>query len=236
MRGEEGAGKVERRQRGNRGGSRRGWWELTRGRGGGGGGDGKERRTVSSNRPPRPGSSKPHSSLGSTSSSNAESTNSPFILRLNGPSLSSAKESAPHWRTTAPGRYQSMMACMTCSVQERRKEQEREDGGSEDRRKRKGQDQLGSTQASSPRNPTHRPEHPLVTLIINPIFERKVDRIPLALALASIAQRAGSRKVVAKLVERGRHDPVRGVEGFFYAVAMVYVDVDVQDAGVVSLV
>lgn len=37
----------------------------------------------------------------------------PCIERLKEPSLSEANESAPHCKMTAPGLYQSIIACMT---------------------------------------------------------------------------------------------------------------------------
>lgn len=37
----------------------------------------------------------------------------PFMLRLNGPILSPASESDPHWRTIALGRYHSIVRWMT---------------------------------------------------------------------------------------------------------------------------
>jgi len=39
----------------------------------------------------------------------------PCIERLKEPSLSEASESAPHCKMTAPGLYQSIIACMTCT-------------------------------------------------------------------------------------------------------------------------
>lgn len=82
------------------------------------------------------------------------------------------------------------------------------------------------------RHATHRPEHPAIALIVNPILQREVNRIALASALALVAERARARKVVAKLMEARRHHPIGGVEGLLDTIAMVHVNVDVEDAGV----
>ena len=51
-------------------------------------------------------------------------------------------------------------------------------------------------------------------------------------ANTDIAELASARKVFAVLVERDSHDAVGGVEGFLDAVAVVNVDVDVENAWV----
>jgi len=45
---------------------------------------------------------------------------------------------------------------------------------------------------------------------------------------------AGEEDLGLVLVEGDRHDAVGGEEGFFYAVAVVHVDVDVEDPGVAA--
>lgn len=42
-----------------------------------------------------------------------------------------------------------------------------------------------------------------------------------------------AREVLSVLVERNRHNTVRGVEGFLHAIAMMDVNIDVQDSLVV---
>ena len=54
------------------------------------------------------------------------------------------------------------------------------------------------------------------------------------LADPAVVDVAGSGEKVAEFVERSGHDTVVGVEGFFDAVAVVDVDVDVEDAFVFS--
>lgn len=86
------------------------------------------------------------------------------------------------------------------------------------------------TQASA----AYRFEHALVALVVDAVLEGEVDSVALPAALALVSLCACSGEKVAKLVERGGHDAVGGVKGLFDAVAVVDVDVDVEDAGVVA--
>mmetsp|Transcript_2964 Transcript_2964/g.8483 ORF Transcript_2964/g.8483 Transcript_2964/m.8483 type:complete len:363 (+) Transcript_2964:45-1133(+) len=75
-----------------------------------------------------------------------------------------------------------------------------------------------------------RPEDGREALVIHAIVQRKVNRVVFALVCTNILHITGSREVLAELVERGGHDSVRRVEGFFNSISMVNVNVDVQDA------
>ena len=76
-------------------------------------------------------------------------------------------------------------------------------------------------------------EHAAVAVVVDAVLERVVDGVALAAPLALVALGARAGEEVAELVERGRHDAVGRVEGLLDAVAVVDVDVDVQDARVV---
>ncbi|RUS32932.1 hypothetical protein BC938DRAFT_473769 [Jimgerdemannia flammicorona] len=71
--------------------------------------------------------------------------------------------------------------------------------------------------------------------IINTVTERDVDRVIFAQGGANLIHVACAReKVAIVLVEGHSHNAICGVKGFLDAVAMVDVDVDVQDTGIVS--
>ena len=80
----------------------------------------------------------------------------------------------------------------------------------------------------------HRLEHALVRLIRDAVSQREVDGVVLTIANTNIAKLARTRKVFAILVEGNRHDAVSGVEGFFDAVAVVDINVDIEDALLVA--
>jgi hypothetical protein len=69
----------------------------------------------------------------------------------------------------------------------------------------------------------------LVRRIINTVSEREIDSVVLASANSNVAKLTSTRKVLAVLVKRDSHDSVRGIKGFFNAIAMVDIDVDIQD-------
>jgi hypothetical protein len=73
-------------------------------------------------------------------------------------------------------------------------------------------------------------EDVLVGLIGNAIAQGKVDGIMLALADANVAELTGSREILAIFVERDGHDAVGRVEGLFDAVAVVHINVNVENA------
>eukprot|EP00359_Climacostomum_virens_P001020 CAMPEP_0204898078 /NCGR_PEP_ID=MMETSP1397-20131031/1084_1 /ASSEMBLY_ACC=CAM_ASM_000891 /TAXON_ID=49980 /ORGANISM="Climacostomum Climacostomum virens, Strain Stock W-24" /LENGTH=123 /DNA_ID=CAMNT_0052065881 /DNA_START=398 /DNA_END=769 /DNA_ORIENTATION=+ len=64
-------------------------------------------------------------------------------------------------------------------------------------------------------------------LIIHSLEEREVDAVAVAFAVAGVSEVACVREVVAKLVEATEHYPIGRVEGFFHAIAVVDVDVNV---------
>ena len=77
----------------------------------------------------------------------------------------------------------------------------------------------------------HRSEDRLVALVIDPVPQRGVEREALARADADVVQRARpGEEAVAILVEGDGEDSVRRQEGFFDAVAVVDIDVDVEYA------
>jgi len=77
-------------------------------------------------------------------------------------------------------------------------------------------------------------EDGLVRDVVDSIPKRKIDRVVLARPDADVAQLARTREVFAVLVERDGHDAICGVEGLLDAVAVVDVDVDVEDSLVES--
>jgi len=77
-------------------------------------------------------------------------------------------------------------------------------------------------------------EHALVRLIRDAVSQREVDCVVLTIANTNIAELTSTREVFAVLVEGDGHDAVGSVEGFFDAVAVVDIDVDVEDALLVA--
>ena len=75
-------------------------------------------------------------------------------------------------------------------------------------------------------------EDALVRVVRDAVLKRDVHRVALALSVPPIILGTRARKVLPELVEGARHDAVRGVERLLDAVAVVAVDVDVEDARV----
>jgi len=72
-------------------------------------------------------------------------------------------------------------------------------------------------------------------VVLDASLERDVDRVEPALAFSALLQAAGAREeVLAELVEAEGEHTVRAVKGFLDAVAVMHVDVDVEDADEVS--
>lgn len=70
----------------------------------------------------------------------------------------------------------------------------------------------------------------LVRGVVDAIAQGEVDGVVLAVANANVAQLASAGEVFAILVERDGHDAIGRVESLLDAVAVVDVDVDVEDA------
>jgi len=66
--------------------------------------------------------------------------------------------------------------------------------------------------------------------VVHAIVEGEVDGIILPLGVANIEDVAGAGEILTELVEADGHDAVGGVEGLLDAVAVVDVNVDVEDA------
>lgn len=75
----------------------------------------------------------------------------------------------------------------------------------------------------------NRLEDRTVRRIGNTISERKVDGVVLSLSNTSIPKLTSSREILAILVERNSHDTVGGVESLLNTIAMMDIDVDVED-------
>ena len=65
--------------------------------------------------------------------------------------------------------------------------------------------------------------------------EREVQGVALALAVAHIRDIARAREEIAEFVEGHRHHAIRGVKGLLDAIAVVDIDIDVQNAGIHSM-
>lgn len=76
-------------------------------------------------------------------------------------------------------------------------------------------------------------KYALVALVGDAVPQGKIDRVILALAKASVAQLACTRKELAVFVKTTCHDTIRRVEGFLDTVAMMDVDVDVEHPGMI---
>lgn len=71
-------------------------------------------------------------------------------------------------------------------------------------------------------------EDRFVRRVVYAIAHREVDCVVFSRADADISQLAGAREILAVFVEGYRHDSIRRVKGFFDAVAVVDIDVDVE--------
>jgi hypothetical protein len=69
----------------------------------------------------------------------------------------------------------------------------------------------------------------LVCRIINAVSQGEVDGIVLTSANTDVAKLTGTWKVFAIFVERDGHNSVRGIKSFLNAIAVVNIDVNVQD-------
>lgn len=67
-------------------------------------------------------------------------------------------------------------------------------------------------------------------LVVHAVTAREVNGVVLAVPVADILEVTRTREELAVLVERARHDAVGRVEGLLHAIAVVDVNVDVQDA------
>ena len=70
-------------------------------------------------------------------------------------------------------------------------------------------------------------------LVVKALIEREIDRIVNPLIFSNIIYVAGSREVVLELMERASHHSIGKVECFFDSIAMVDIDVNVEDPIVV---
>merc|ERR1719311_569694 len=70
----------------------------------------------------------------------------------------------------------------------------------------------------------------LIGSIVHAFLQGEIYRIVLALLRAQVGNRSSPGEEVAVLVEAARHYSVRAVKRLFDAVAVVDVDVDVQDS------
>lgn len=76
----------------------------------------------------------------------------------------------------------------------------------------------------------HRLEYGLVGLVGNAVSKREVDSVILSNANPNIPELASSREVLAILVEGDSHDSIRSVKRLLDTIAMVDVDIDVENA------
>ena len=74
------------------------------------------------------------------------------------------------------------------------------------------------------------PEDGAEGVVVHAVGEGDVDGVVLSVGVANVEDVAGAWEVFAELVEADGHDAVGGVEGLLDAVAVVDVDVDVEDA------
>ena len=77
-------------------------------------------------------------------------------------------------------------------------------------------------------------ERELEAEIINTIVQREVDWVVLTFFHTHIVNASSSWEEVPKFVEARSHDSVGCVEGFFYPISMVAVDVNIEHALITS--
>ena len=77
---------------------------------------------------------------------------------------------------------------------------------------------------------TYRAVDVQVSGIINALLQRNIQRVILPLTSASLLQVSRARKEVSIPMETDRHHSISCVERLFYTIAMMYIDVDIQDS------
>lgn len=65
--------------------------------------------------------------------------------------------------------------------------------------------------------------------------KKKVSHLPFTFADSVISYFTSTREKFTVLVKTARHDPVGRIEGFFHAISVVYVDIDVQNTLMIPL-
>ena len=73
-------------------------------------------------------------------------------------------------------------------------------------------------------------EDAAIGVVGNAIAQREIDSVVFARAHANVSKLTGTGEILAVLVKRHSHDTVCRVEGFFDAVSMMHIDIDVQNA------
>lgn len=66
-------------------------------------------------------------------------------------------------------------------------------------------------------------------VVVQPFAERKIHRVKLSLIDANVLQMSSPGKIVLKLVKRAGHDPVGQIKSLFDPVAVMDIDIDVQN-------
>lgn len=77
-------------------------------------------------------------------------------------------------------------------------------------------------------------EDGLVGLVGYSVAKREVHSIVLTDSYADIPEFAGTGEVFSILVKRNRHDTISGVEGLLNAIAVMNINIDVQNTLLVS--
>jgi hypothetical protein len=70
----------------------------------------------------------------------------------------------------------------------------------------------------------------LVCLVGDTVTEREVDGVVLSVSDSNVAQLSGAGEVFAIFMKGNGHDAVGGIECLFYAIAVVHINVNVEDA------
>ena len=73
-------------------------------------------------------------------------------------------------------------------------------------------------------------ENGFVGRIINTVSKREIDSIIFSGANTNIAELTSTREILAIFVKRDSHNSVGSIESFFNAIAVVNVNVDIQDS------
>lgn len=70
----------------------------------------------------------------------------------------------------------------------------------------------------------------LVALVVDPVTQRDINSVVFSTADANVMKVAGARKEIAIFVERHCHDTIGAVEGFFDTIAVMHINVDIDNA------
>src|SRR5882672_3555777 len=77
---------------------------------------------------------------------------------------------------------------------------------------------------------TDRFEDTFERLVCNPVLQRNINRVSLALASSPVFLSSSPREVFSKFMKTTGHHPICCIKRFFHTISMMANDIDIQDA------